>query len=264
MKIDYKSYKERRKELAIIIAEDTGTSAKYTGVPKCAYQIGALTLDRNGVLEFPEGTAKEKGVEIFEKLKKDGYTGIMIYEAGDVQEKVSASECQNEPVSEENDTDGKVIEDGVENATEAKFESDEDSNIIITIPAHFYGTHTLDNLDALIEGKGNLMRRALQAETLDYILDRGNDKISFPWFHSENLEDAKYYGDFIIKLLAFAKKARRVTVKAKEHENEKYAFRCFLLRLGFIGPEHKMTRKILMQYLEGSSAFKTVKEDDGD
>jgi len=40
-------------------------------------------------------------------------------------------------------------------------------------------------------------------------------------------------------------------------ENEKYAFRCFLLRLGFIGAEYKIERKILLRNLTGSSAFKS-------
>ena len=35
-----------------------------------------------------------------------------------------------------------------------------------------------------------------------------------------------------------------------------YAFRCFLLRLGFIGDEYKAVRKILLANLSGSSAFK--------
>ena len=44
--------------------------------------------------------------------------------------------------------------------------------------------------------------------------------------------------------------------KEKEVENEKYAFRCFLLRLGFIGKDYKDERKILLRNLTGSSAFK--------
>ena len=38
-------------------------------------------------------------------------------------------------------------------------------------------------------------------------------------------------------------------------ESEKYAFRCFLLRLGFIGNDYKPQRKILMRRLSGSAAF---------
>ncbi len=42
----------------------------------------------------------------------------------------------------------------------------------------------------------------------------------------------------------------------REEPNEKYAFRCFLLRLGFIGPEYKAQRKVLLRNLNGSAAFK--------
>lgn len=54
------------------------------------------------------------------------------------------------------------------------------------------------------------------------------------------------------------KTARLITAKERDTGNDKYAFRCFLLRLGFIGPEYKQERKILLQNLTGSSAFKAV------
>jgi len=53
-----------------------------------------------------------------------------------------------------------------------------------------------------------------------------------------------------------AKTQKRVTAKDKTVDNDKYAFRCFLLRLGFIGAEYKADRKILLKNLTGSSAFK--------
>jgi hypothetical protein len=53
-----------------------------------------------------------------------------------------------------------------------------------------------------------------------------------------------------------AKNQKRVNVTDKATPNERYAFRCFLLRLGFIGPEYKNERKILLKNLDGSSAFK--------
>jgi hypothetical protein len=51
-------------------------------------------------------------------------------------------------------------------------------------------------------------------------------------------------------------KQKRITAKEKPVDNEKYAFRCLLLRLGFIGAEYKEERKILLQNLSGSPAFK--------
>jgi len=53
---------------------------------------------------------------------------------------------------------------------------------------------------------------------------------------------------------------KRITSREKSVTNEKYAFRCFLLRLGFIGDEYKQSRKLLLANLDGSSAFKAVKQ----
>ena len=52
-------------------------------------------------------------------------------------------------------------------------------------------------------------------------------------------------------------RSKRITATEKPVDNEKYAFRCFLLRLGFIGSEHKTQRKILLRNLTGSSAFRS-------
>lgn len=53
-----------------------------------------------------------------------------------------------------------------------------------------------------------------------------------------------------------ARNQSRVNSSEKPIENEKYAFRCFLLRLGFIGDKYKAARKILLKNLSGSSAFR--------
>ena len=64
------------------------------------------------------------------------------------------------------------------------------------------------------------------------------------------------YDTFICKLCEMARNQKRVNAAEKSTDNEKYAFRCFLLRLGFIGAEYKTARKILLKNLSGSSAFR--------
>ena len=59
-----------------------------------------------------------------------------------------------------------------------------------------------------------------------------------------------------------AKEAKRVLAKETEVESEKYAFRCFLLRLGFIGNDSKSERKILLRNLSGHSAFRNKAEEE--
>jgi len=70
-------------------------------------------------------------------------------------------------------------------------------------------------------------------------------------------DTAKAYTDFIAALCRMSKEQKRINATEKDVINEKYAFRCFLLRLGFIGAEYKADRKVLLKNLEGSSAFKS-------
>ena len=76
-------------------------------------------------------------------------------------------------------------------------------------------------------------------------------------------EEVQAYTHFISALCEMARNQKRIMAKEKETPNEKYAFRSFLLRLGFIGKEYKEERKILLRNLSGSSAFKGgAKNDD--
>ena len=74
----------------------------------------------------------------------------------------------------------------------------------------------------------------------------------------------KAYTHFIAAICDMARNQKRVTAKEKPADNEKYAFRCFLLRLGFIGTEYKEERKILLKNLSGSSAFKNGERKEAD
>lgn len=117
----------------------------------------------------------------------------------------------------------------------------------------------VDNLKKLLLAKGSLIKEALGVDTLE-ITDY-EDSIGFPWFTAETTEEEKQvYTEFIVAMMEMAKKQKRVTATEIEVENKKYAFRCFLLRLGFIGNEYKSARKILLRNFEGSSAFKSGKK----
>ena len=98
--------------------------------------------------------------------------------------------------------------------------------------------------------------KALETDDLPILVNE--EEVSFPWFHmTDDADTNQAYFHLVTKLCAMAKEAKRVTATEKAVDNEKYAFRCFLLRLGFIGSEYKVYRKILMQNLTGSAAFKS-------
>lgn len=155
-------------------------------------------------------------------------------------------------------TNSGVIELLIERLSEAGFETEiqpEETGVAIQMPRESFSDAALDNLAKLIEAKGNLIKKALDVDALPIVMDE--ERISFPWFPGmPDADEVKAYTHFIAKLCEMAQNQKRITAKEKEVDNDKYAFRCFLLRLGFIGTEFKVERKILLRNLSGSSAFK--------
>ena len=134
-------------------------------------------------------------------------------------------------------------------------DEDEARGVCVSMPKSQFTDASLENLKALIAAKGSLIRKALGVDDLP--LEITDTKVSFSWFPATPTpEELKAYDTFICKLCELARTQKRVTATEKPTDNEKYAFRCFLLRLGFIGAEYKGARKILLRNLAGSSAFK--------
>lgn len=134
-------------------------------------------------------------------------------------------------------------------------DEDEPCGVCVSMPKNLFTDSSLKNLKALITAKDGLIKKALGVDDLP--LEITDTKVSFPWFPATPTpEELKTYDTFICKLCELARTQKRVTATEKPTDNEKYAFRCFLLRLGFIGDEYKPDRKILLRNLTGSSAFK--------
>lgn len=113
-----------------------------------------------------------------------------------------------------------------------------------------------DNLKNLLTAKGRLIKKALNIQSVFFETTEG--KVCFPWFSTlPDSDSVSAYSHFISALCKMSKEQKRICPTEKEVTNEKYAFRCFLLRLGFIGKEYKAERKILLRNLSGSSAFKS-------
>ncbi len=130
----------------------------------------------------------------------------------------------------------------------------EEIGMSISVP---YDAASVDNLTKLLDTKGKLIKKALGARNVRLTME--DDRIVFDWFDRElTADEVNAYMVFITALCRLSKELKRVNTTEKPVENEKYAFRCFLLRLGFIGENYKGCRKILLSRLSGSSAFKGV------
>lgn len=105
------------------------------------------------------------------------------------------------------------------------------------------------------QDKQTLFQRAFRMDSTE--VEITDEKINFTWFlYTVDGDEIAAYTQFISRLCDMARDAKRVSSKPTETDNDKYAFRCFLLRLGFIGKEYKTARKILLRNLTGNSAFR--------
>ncbi len=119
-----------------------------------------------------------------------------------------------------------------------------------------YTESDIQNLQNVLTSKVSLLKHALQTDA-DITLTANESIVSLSFFRATlNPAEVMAYIVLAAKLGEFAKGLKHASAVERPVENEKYAFRCFLLRLGFIGPEYKTERKILLAPLEGSTAFK--------
>ena len=224
MEIKFNLKGAERKELVKAISRITGIKAEYQGTPSMNYQIGDFTVTREGNLVYDD---KVDPGELLNELAEAGFKAANW---------AATKEAKNQE------------------AKEIKAEErTEPTTLTIEMPAAKVNT---ENLKRLLDAKGPLIRKALGIDSLAFEIHE--DRVSFPWFIDPAPDHALAYTQFIAAICKMSTEQKRVTARVREVDNEKYAFRCFLLRLGFIGEEFKQSRKILLSNLDGSSAFKTV------
>ena len=253
MKVNYNIQKEERKAMVAVVSKVLDTKPAYCGAPSFSYTVGAFEITKDGSLCFDDATDEATVARVCTALREAGFT------SEDGENKAScANTAADAPILTEEAVDTPIqTETAAEPAPteEATAEPNEDS-LSISLPRTLFTETALQNLDALLLSKGRLIRHAFDIREATYTLT--DDRITFAWLHGAITDEtAKTYAEFISKLCLMARTQKRVTAKEKIVDNEKYAFRCFLLRLGMIGSAYKESRKILLQNLTGSSAFKS-------
>ena len=220
MTLHYNVAGDRRKELVMAMAEILDCKAEYLKMPTKAYRVDYFTIAPNGDVTFDDFADSEEIENLIDKLAERGFSA--------------------EPVEDE------------------QSEDTSDAGLTVCLPLKVFSSiGSLDRLHSLIAGKHTLLQKALEVDKLPIQVDA--EKVSFPWFRGDlDADHVKAYTMLIAKLVEMANHSKRITVKDKETDNAKYAMRCFLLRLGFIGDEYKTARKILLHNLEGSAAFRRV------
>lgn len=237
MRIEFNRTGAERKALVQAMGEILGVKPKYLGMPTAAYQIDYFHIDKTGTVEFDDRADSEEIENLLECLAEKGITAVPA-------ETAQEADTAEKTAGPENRAD--------EPETEAQ---GADLGLTVAMPRESFTDAALENLQKLVDAKGSLIKKALAVDSLP--IETDGEKVSFPWFaEGQDSESVKAYTHFIAAMCDMARNQKRITAKEKPADNEKYAFRCFLLRLGFIGTEYKGERKILLKNLSGSSAFK--------
>ena len=84
------------------------------------------------------------------------------------------------------------------------------------------------------------------------------DALCFQWFTLHGIDgESDAYSRLVTAMCKMAKEQKRVVAKECATDNEKFAMRLFLIRLGFIGDEYKTARRILLRNLTGNSSWRS-------
>ena len=116
------------------------------------------------------------------------------------------------------------------------------------------------NLCDLVFGKLELLNKVLETD-VEAFRPRVEGRVRHIAFGGEGACEV-FYGDAASSLdpdEAKVTSQRRVNARGAHPENEQYAFRCWMLKMGLVGDECRSMRKRFLKRLPGDSATKTLR-----
>ena len=262
------THPENRKEMVKAICELTGMNAMYLFTPTYAYQVGPITVRRDGSIDCEDEA-------MLSTIKP------MLIERGWLK-----AETQDEmPVATESSVDSK---DMPETAAPISVEQ-----MDITMPIPGWTVAQMANLLRMLCSKQNLINRMLDCDMLSIeesfvkavsenppestadLEARVQEAIKTGSIRGFRLSDEQVtlstplaqdeptrwtaYADLLKGMLRVSETATRISLKRLDDpENEKYHANSWLMRMGLRGPQYKETRRILMGHLIGFAAFRSV------
>lgn len=247
-RIQMKVAGRERKEVAGLIAGHFGVQAVYQGAPGFGYLTTESTgrawhVDKAGAI-ITQGRSEDNTAEIFAVLKA-------------------------------------LEENGVEAV----------GQVAVTISTEGHNGVTLRNLVNILAAKERLIAKAMgvtgqsfiappmvaainpvRLKTVDDFLEAADgegcpsleinkDTITFRWFAATlNPEAIQAYIQFTFAVNKMALAQKHSSPRETETANERYTFRVWLLRLGFIGENYSASRKLFLDRLAGNGSFRTEEQ----
>lgn len=240
--MEIKGNVQDRKALVKALSEHLGLKATYMGPPTFAYQVGNLTIGRDGTVETEDEAQHAQAKAVMINL------GCIVDEAvvDDLQVQV--------PIE---GMDGFALRNLIFLLSSKQYLLNR-----VLQREHFHVSNEL--VDALKTGECS------RASEFHSIIDSTQDGLKGLAFADDNAEFTFPVSDDPVKNRALvtlaalmvnsAKQAKRVDPTNQVVENEKYYLRIWLIHLGLSGRGGQETRRALLDGLKGHTAFRTPED----
>ena len=280
MSINFRVTGKERKALVEALSEITFSEAAYAGAPTFAYRVGDYTVDKNGVIFYPPTLAQEAVALVVEKLKERGFTPEGEAQADLLKEDAPAEipaetpdvapEAAAPAQPEAEAMEAAKTPDTAEEAEAAPADPDESTDtqedtpavaeaegnkLTVSIPRKTLTDDALERLKLIVSNKEVLFKRAVIADALP--IEVTEEEITFPWFTLTGVDgEAAAYAQFITAICQMANEQTRILDKPYDGDNDRFAMRIFMVRLGMKGAEFALARKLMMKHLTGNSGWR--------
>ncbi len=251
----YRILSETRKQVIAKLREMVGERLVYTYMPRCAYTVDGITVEKDGTV----AAGDDADPAIINEL----ISGGLIAPEG-----------------------GTPDEDGEEASPCGDPESGAASSRI-SLPMEGHTGNSLRNLVFTVYARGGLISKAtggcfrasgelveklkeMELPTVEAVAETvretgglegigfEDEKICFTGFPPfSEAGEAEVFMQLTEAVSRAAREQKRIQPKEMREENEKYAFRTWMVRIGMGGAKYKQARKRLLRDLSGNSAFRT-------
>lgn len=256
-----------RKRLAQALGEALLVEPVYTKAPTFAYVVDNYTIDKTGTISCPDSTTSETVAKIIDKLTGEGF--VPKISGDDVPTAIQANtpdiapkaEAEAMPETEATGADaGAKTPETAEKTAEVnpfteKTSAEDETKLTVSIPRDKLPDEALARLRTMVSNKDVLFKRALLADALP--IEVSEDQVSFPWFTLTGMTgEAEAYAQFITYLCKMATEQTRVLDRPYDGDNDRFAMRIFMVRLGMKGAQFALARKLMMKNLTGNSGWR--------
>ena len=238
--MEIKTIIEDRAAIVRFLESETGEKADYAGAPTFNYRVGPYTVLRNGNIRVSDEKADPA---LLQKLIEAGYA------VDEAKRSAIEAELSDRVTTRVNlinmlASKGELINKAIDQPNAFYI-----SKALVKRLKNACPTELVDFNETFVRSGGTRATRGIEFLS---------DKVLFTGF-PEGRPEAEFaaFQDLANGMVESCETAAWVKADPVQAVNERYTFRGWMNSIGMGGSEHRETRRILMQHLDGNAAFRT-------